>query len=70
MGKSNIVTDDELVILTGYTATGKQKECLDRHGKFYIEGRNGQICTTWGHVNSPLKMRLPANSDGFNLEAL
>ncbi|MBU3824169.1 MAG: DUF4224 domain-containing protein [Candidatus Oceanisphaera merdipullorum] len=65
-----IVSDDELTELTGFASTTKQKECLDQHGIFYIKGKNGQIRTTWGHINNPLKMRMPSNADGFNLEAL
>lgn len=70
MANIHIVTDNELAELTGYSVPGKQKQCLDRHGIFYIEGRDGKIRTTWGHINSPLKMRAPSNADGFNIEAL
>lgn len=70
MANSHIVTDDDLAELTGYSAPGKQKECLDRHGIFYIEGRDGRIRTTWVHVNHPIRQRAAANQDGFNLEAL
>ncbi|MGP7732983.1 DUF4224 domain-containing protein [Oceanimonas smirnovii] len=70
MATSLIVTEQDLAELTGYKRRYEQKECLDRHGIFYIEGSGGQIRTTWEHINSPLRQRNAANSDGFNLEAL
>ena len=70
MSVNYIVTDHDLAELTGFESVSRQKECLDKHGIFYIEGKKGQIRTTWEHINNPLKMRGAANTDGFNLEAL
>jgi hypothetical protein len=67
---SPIVTEQQLHELTGYRRRAELKECLDRHGIYYIEGAGGQIRTTWEHINWPLRQRQAANSDGFNLEAL
>lgn len=64
---SNIVTPKELEELTGFKRPAEQANCLRVHKIFYIEGKDGQIRTTWHHVNHPLALNI---SNGINLEAL
>lgn len=63
MVEKEIISDDELVELTGYSTAAKQCESLDRHRIFYIKRQDGRPRTTWYHFNHPMR-GIVANDDG------
>lgn len=64
-----IVTEAELVELTGYKFPKKQRQVLDSMGIKYIVRKDGHIRTTRPWLN--LIQQTPSQEDiGFNLEAL
>ena len=50
-----LLSEQEMVWLTGSNQRATQKRILDKHGIFYIVAKDGVIRTTWHHVNHPLK---------------
>jgi hypothetical protein len=58
-----ILTDDQVVALTGANQIKKQKEVLSRAGIFFVDKMGGGISLTWGMVNSPGKRRAAASFD-------
>lgn len=64
-----IVSEDELIELTGYQRPTKQREVLDRMGIRYMVRKDGHIRTTRQWLCGGASMPDPAN-DGFNLRAL
>ena len=49
-----LLTEPEMVQLTGARRSHKQAEVLRRHGIRFIERRDGAIATTWEAVNAVL----------------
>lgn len=66
---SELLTDDDISELTGYTAPAKQREALDRMGVFFYIRTDGKPRTTWHHVNHPVIMKR-GPSAGPNFDAL
>ncbi|EPG4139474.1 DUF4224 domain-containing protein [Klebsiella pneumoniae] len=54
MGNNDLLTDDELVELTGYKFPSKQCAALARAGISFVRRRDGRPRVTWTHVNSAL----------------
>lgn len=55
MGTNNeLLTDEELIEMTGYKYPSKQCEALARAGISFIKRRDGRPRVTWGHVNAAL----------------
>ncbi|MBE0434829.1 MAG: DUF4224 domain-containing protein [Methylomicrobium sp.] len=52
---THIVTQDDLIELTGSKLPRKQIEILSRHGIRFITRTDGKIRTTWNAVDSALK---------------
>jgi hypothetical protein len=67
--ESLIVSEEELIELTGYQRPTKQREVLDRMGIRYMVRRDGHIRTTRQWLGGVTTTPEPAN-DGFNLGAL
>lgn len=66
-----LIGPKEIKELTGYSLPSKQKECLQRHGIFFVEGRDGRIATTQEWVSQAASRDKSAGSqDEFDLEAL
>ncbi|HBA34881.1 MAG TPA: hypothetical protein DCZ12_12175 [Gammaproteobacteria bacterium] len=53
MSTSDLLTDDDLQELTGYTYPSKQAEFLASNGINYLRRRDGKVRTTWYNVNHP-----------------
>ncbi|GAB7197607.1 DUF4224 domain-containing protein [Dickeya oryzae] len=51
---SDLLSDDELIELTGYKYPSKQIEVLRRAGISFVVRRDGRPRVTWTHVNSAL----------------
>ncbi|PWC09229.1 hypothetical protein B4923_20615 [Brenneria roseae subsp. americana] len=51
---NNLLTNDELVELTGYRYPSKQCEVLRRSGVSFVIRRDGHPRVTWMHVNAVL----------------
>lgn len=51
---NDLLTDEELVELTGYQFPSKQCEALSRSGISYVKRRDGRPRVTWTHVNAAL----------------
>ena len=49
---SKLLTEEQVVALTGATQTSKQKQVLNRNGIFYVTKMGGGISLTWEMVNS------------------
>ena len=62
MTQNDIISDADIVTLTGYRIPSKQCECLRDAGIFFITRRDGRPRTTWAHFNNPLSHR--QNSTG------
>jgi hypothetical protein len=54
MDNNDLLTDDELVELTGYRFQSKQCEALKRSGISFVRRRDGRPRVTWTHVNAAL----------------
>lgn len=63
MVEKEIISDEELVELTGYSTPAKQCESLDRHRIFYMKRQDGRPRTTWYHFNHPMGGSMMANDD-------
>lgn len=69
MDTNFIVTEAELVELTGYVLPSKQRKVLDGMGIKYIVRKDGHIRTTRPWLN--IVQQAPVQEDiGFDLEAL
>lgn len=63
--RSDIISDPDIEMLTGYKIPSKQCESLREAGIFFITRRDGRPRTTWEHFNNPLSHRQKqAESDG------
>ncbi|AUU90227.1 hypothetical protein C2U55_14640 [Enterobacteriaceae bacterium ENNIH3] len=51
---NDLLTDTELVELTGYQFPSKQCEALSRSGISFVKRRDGRPRVTWTHVNAAL----------------
>ncbi|BEL65231.1 MULTISPECIES: DUF4224 domain-containing protein [Serratia] len=51
---NELLTDEELIELTGYKYPSKQCEALARAGISFIKRRDGRPRVTWAHVNAAL----------------
>ena len=67
--ESLIVSEEELIELTGYQRPTKQREMLDRMGIRYMVRKDGHIRTTRQWLSGGASAPDTAN-DGFNLGAL
>ncbi|WP_038910908.1 DUF4224 domain-containing protein [Dickeya dadantii] len=55
MGKENdILSEDDLMELTGYKYASGQIKILTRNGISFIPNKDGHPRTTWAHVNAVL----------------
>ncbi|OON42234.1 hypothetical protein BTJ39_03270 [Izhakiella australiensis] len=63
--ESNIISDSDITMITGYEMPRKQCEALEKAGVWFIVRRDGRPCTTWTHFNYPLRHRAvpPAASE-------
>lgn len=64
-----LLDESEIAEITGAKRSSDQAQVLDRHGIYYIRGRDGKIRTTWHHVNHPYSLQ-SRSEDGPNLEAI
>lgn len=55
---NELLTDEELIEMTGYKYPSKQCEALARAGISFIKRRDGRPRVTWEHVNATLSGRL------------
>ncbi|MEQ6971293.1 DUF4224 domain-containing protein [Pectobacterium polaris] len=71
---NDLLTDGELVELTGYKYPSKQCEALRRSGISFILRKDGRPRVTWAHVNAVLNGTPPAplidNEAGINFEGI
>ncbi|WP_264041214.1 DUF4224 domain-containing protein [Pectobacterium carotovorum] len=71
---NDLLTNDELVELTGYKYPSKQCEALRRSGISFIVRKDGKPRVTWSHVNAVLNGTPPApavdNEAGINFEGI
>lgn len=51
---NDLLSDEELVELTGYQFPSKQCEALARAGISFVKRRDGRPRVTWTHVNAAL----------------
>lgn len=51
---NDLLTDEELVELTGYQFPSKQCAALSRSGISFVKRRDGRPRVTWTHVNAAL----------------
>lgn len=52
--ENDLLTDDELIELTGYQFPSKQCAALSRAGISFVKRRDGRPRLTWTHVNAAL----------------
>ncbi|MGX5913909.1 DUF4224 domain-containing protein [Aliidiomarina sp. Khilg15.8] len=62
MVEKEIISDDELAELTGYSNPAKQCSVLERHRIFFVRRQDGKPRTTWYHFNHPMQ-GIAANDD-------
>ncbi|PHM33289.1 DUF4224 domain-containing protein [Xenorhabdus innexi] len=55
--KSGIISDADIIELTGYLIPSKQCEALREAGIFFVIRKDGKPRTTWEHFNNPLAQR-------------
>lgn len=51
---NDLLSDDELIEMTGYKYPSKQCEALQRAGISFVKRRDGRPRVTWTHVNAAL----------------
>lgn len=51
---NDLLTDEELIELTGYQFPSKQCDALRRSGISFVRRRDGRPRVTWTHVNAAL----------------
>ncbi|GKV93558.1 DUF4224 domain-containing protein [Pectobacterium aroidearum] len=51
---TDLLTDDELIELTGYKYASKQRAALTRSGISFITRRDGRPSVTWAAINASL----------------
>lgn len=51
---NDLLTDEELIELTGYRFPSKQCDALRRSGISFVRRRDGRPRVTWTHVNAAL----------------
>ncbi|CDH33780.1 DUF4224 domain-containing protein [Xenorhabdus bovienii] len=49
-----VITETEMIELTGYKKPSKQCKALKDAGIFFLKRPDGRPRTTWGHFNKPL----------------
>ncbi len=52
--ENDLLTDDELIELTGYRFPSKQCSALAKSGISFVKRRDGRPRVTWTHVNAAL----------------
>ncbi|MCL2897103.1 DUF4224 domain-containing protein [Brenneria tiliae] len=57
---NDLLTDDELIEITGYKYPSKQCESLNRAGIMFVRRRDGKPRVTWTAVNAALSGVRPA----------
>ncbi|NIF20612.1 DUF4224 domain-containing protein [Candidatus Pantoea multigeneris] len=62
---NDIISDADMVELTGYKIPSKQCQCLKEAGIFFMERRDGRPRTTWQHFNDPLSQRKSVVQDSY-----
>ena len=50
---TELLSEEDIVELTGTVQSKKQANILDSHGIYYIKKMDKTITTTWHHVNHP-----------------
>ncbi|MGK8935263.1 DUF4224 domain-containing protein [Pluralibacter gergoviae] len=73
MANNDLLTDDELVELTGYRFQSKQCEALARAGISFVRRRDGKPRVTWTHVNAALsgiQQRVNVEEERPNFDAI
>ncbi|MCC8364957.1 DUF4224 domain-containing protein [Xenorhabdus sp. PB61.4] len=56
--KNDIISDADIIELTGFKIPSKQCEALKEAGIFFVTRRDGRPRTTWEHFNNPLSQRM------------
>ncbi|MDY4387853.1 DUF4224 domain-containing protein [Pectobacterium aroidearum] len=71
---NDLLTNDELIELTGYRYPSKQCAALSRSGISFVTRRDGRPRVTWTHVNAVLNGTPPVplvdNEAGINFEGI
>lgn len=71
--ENDLLTDDELMELTGYRFPSKQCEALSRSGISFVKRRDGRPRVTWTHVNAALsgiRHTQPVDEETPNFDAI
>lgn len=66
----NLLTEDDLIELTGAKRPFEQRKILDAHGIFYINKMGNEISTTWHHVNHPSIPQVVSGGDSPDFDAI
>lgn len=64
----DLLTEADLIEITGYKLPRKQAEVLARHKINYIERRDGKLRVTWTQVNTPGNPQSANDESGFNAD--
>ncbi|MBW8190658.1 DUF4224 domain-containing protein [Neiella marina] len=72
---AELLTEHDLIALTGSRRTADQRRILASAGIVFIEKTHGQITTTWTAVHAAMhpnhfKNESPNADDNFNIDAL
>lgn len=54
---SPLITDAELIEITGHKQPGKQCRALEDHGVIFFKDKDGKPHTTWYNFNHPKHLR-------------
>jgi hypothetical protein len=64
----DLLSQEDLVDLTGYQLPRKQAEVLARHKINYIQRRDGKLRVTWTQVNAQGAKQSANDESGFNVD--
>lgn len=70
---NDLLSDNDLIEMTGYKYPSKQCEALQRAGISFVKRRDGRPRVTWTHVNAALlgvKVATPADTEQPNFDAI
>lgn len=66
----DLLSESEIVELTGYERTDKQAQVLQQHGIFYVQRRDGSLAVTLHAVHNPAPYKPQPKGSRINLDAI
>lgn len=66
----DLISQEEVIKLTGYEIPKYQAQVLQQHGIFYVERKDGSLAVTLHAVHNPAPWKPKAKKSAINLDAI